>query len=151
MRNRQVGPDDAAEVLADLVSRVEYKPGWTFKLEEVSRGQGCEGLTLMIAATVTNSFAAGLEEAPIGVLHLMPVPGAAYDEATWRRWIFDQILLVEKHEALEFFRVDGDQPFFPNHDPGKDPYAIVETQSRDEAHAPAEPWFGGAPRDQHFH
>lgn len=133
-------------MLAELVVRVSYKPGWTFTLEEISRGQGCEGLTLMIGATVRNSFG----EDDVDVLHLMPVPPAAYDEATWRRWILEQILLVEKHEALEFFRVDGDQAFFPNHDPGKDPYAIVETQTRDEAHAPALPWVGGAPRDPHF-
>jgi hypothetical protein len=146
VRNRQIGPDDATEVLARLVERVTYKPGWRFSLEEVSRGQGCEGLTLMIGATVRNSFA----DVNVDVLHLMPVPPAAYDEPTWRRWILEQILLVEKHEALEFFRVDGDQAFFPNHDPGKDPYAIIETQTRDEAHAPALPWTGGAPRDQHF-
>lgn len=146
MRNRQVGPDDAAGVLADLVERVAYKPGWSFQLQEISRGQGCEGLTLMIGATVRDSFGDG----DVAVLHLMPVPGAAYDEGAWRRWILEQVLLVERHEALEFFRVDGDQPFFPNHDAGKDPYAIVETQTRDEAHTPATPWHGGAPVDQHF-
>ncbi len=146
MRNRQVGPSDAAAVLADVVSRVTYKPGWSFRLEEISRGQGCEGLTLLISGEVRDSFGGGMIE----IVHLMPVPPAAYVESAWRRWILEQILLVEKHEAMEFFRVDGDQPFFPNHDPGKDVYAIIETQSRDEAHAPATPWNGGAPVDPHF-
>jgi hypothetical protein len=146
VRNLQKGEPAAGDVLEDLVDRVTYKPGWTFELREISRGQGCEGLTLMIGATVQNSFGGD----DISVLHLMPVPPAAYDEATWKRWVLDQILLVEKHEALEFYRVDGDQPFFPNHDPGKDPYAIVETQTHDEAHAPALPWHGGAPADPHF-
>lgn len=145
MRNRQVGPDP--DILDDLVGRLTYKPGWTFSLEEISRGQGCEGLTLLIGAQVPDSFGNGM----VGVLHLMPVPPAAYDEPTWMRWIMEQILLVEKHEALEFFEVDGDKPYFPGHAPGRDPYTIAEVKSHEIAYAPATPWHGGPPTDPHFH
>lgn len=34
----------------------------------------------------------------------MPVPAAAYNEQSWTRWLLEQILLVEKHEAMEFFK-----------------------------------------------
>jgi hypothetical protein len=146
MRNLQKGDADAARVLAELVPRITYKPGWSFELHEVDRGQGCEGLTLSIKAEVHDSFSDGMTN----VWHLMPVLPAAYDERGWRRWILEQILMVEQHEALEFYRVDGEQPFFPNHDPGSNPYAIIETQTREQAHAAALPWNGGAPRDPHF-
>lgn len=146
MRNRQVGPSDAADVLADLVTRLSYKPDWTFDLVECSRGQGCEGLTLQIGATVTDSFGVGQTE----VLHLMPVPPAAYDAETWQRWVLDQILLVERHEALEFFRIDGEQAYFPEHGPGRDPYAIAEVKSAEQAYAAATPWVGGPALDPHF-
>lgn len=146
MRNRQVGPSDSADVLADLVRRLTYKPRWTFELQEISRGQGCEGLTLMISATVPDSFGNG----ETTVLHLMPVLPAAYDEEAWKRWILEQILLVEQHEALEFFRIDGEQAYFPGHGPGHSPYTIAEVKTPERAHAAAEPWHGGGPRDPHF-
>lgn len=146
MRNLQVGPDEATNVLAALVPRITYKPGWTFQLSEINRGQGCEGLTLLIGATVKNSFGDG----DVDVLHLMPVLPAAYDEESWVRWILEQILLVEQHEALEFFRIDGDQPYFPEHGPGRSPYSIAMVKSREQAHAPAVPWNGGGPTDPHF-
>jgi hypothetical protein len=87
---------------------------------------------------------------PIGILHLMPVLPAAYDEESWMRWVLEQIEMVERHEMLEFFRVDGDQPYFPAHGPGQNPYAIRLTTTRERAHAEAMPWHGGAPRDEHF-
>jgi hypothetical protein len=102
MRNLQKGDADAARVLAELVPRITYKPGWSFELHEVDRGQGCEGLTLSIKAEVHDSFSDGMTN----VWHLMPVLPA--------------------------------------------PYAIIETQTREQAHAAALPWNGGAPRDPHF-
>lgn len=146
MRNRQVGPNEATSVLAALVPRITYKPGWTFELQEISRGQGCEGLTLMIGATVPDSFGNGT----VSVLHLMPVLPAAYDEESWIRWILEQILLVEQHEALEFFRIDGDQHYFPEHGPGRNPYSIAQIKTKEQAYAAAVPWSGGQPRDEHF-
>lgn len=146
MRNRQVGPSDSAEVLAKLVKRISYKQGWSLELQEISRGQGCEGLTLCVSAEVVDTFSG----APIGVYHLMPVPPAAYDEETWQQWVLDQILLVERHETLEFFKVDGERPYFPEHGPGRDPYAVGLIKSYEQAHSAAVPWSGGSPQDEHF-
>jgi hypothetical protein len=144
MRNRQVGPD--TDALADLVSRLTYKPGWTFELKEISRGQGSEGLTLLIGAEVPDSFGNGRTN----VLHLMPVMPAAYDEETWQRWILDQILLVEQHEALEFFQIDGEKRYFPEHGPGRNPYTVADLKTPDQAHTAAVPWTNGPPQDEHF-
>lgn len=144
MRNRQVAPDPT--ILASLVSRLTYKPGWTFELKELDREQGSQGLTLCIAATVDDSF--GTE--PIHILHLMPVMPAAYDEETWARWLLDQIILVEQHEAMEFFRIDGNNTFMPEHAPGRNPYTIAEVKTHEQAHSPAHPFYGRPATGEHF-
>jgi hypothetical protein len=91
-------------VLDALVRRLEYRDGWDFSLVDLDRGQGSKGLTLIIRVTTVNSYP---PHEPLRVAHYMPVPPAAYDERSWQRWLFDQILLVERHEACEFFRTDG--------------------------------------------
>ena len=62
----------------------------------------------------------------------MIVPAAAYDERSWRRWIFEQILLVERHEAMEFFQVGDDKPFAPSHGFGQDPYLVREIGTEED-------------------
>jgi hypothetical protein len=152
MRNRQVGPDEAAAVLAALIPRITYKPGWTFELAEIDRGQGCQGLTLMIAAVLADSTN---PTNTVGVLHLMPVLPAAYDEDSWTAWVMEQIHLVEQHEMLEFFKVDDHAPFWPGHAPGRNPYGVSRVihalpKTAEQAHASATPWFGGPATDDHF-
>ena len=130
MRNVQRGNPESTDVLADLVSRMTYKPGWTFTLSECQRGQGCEGLTLMIACDdVPDSWGNGRTN----FLHLMPVLPAAFDRESWMIWLYEQVALVEKHESMEFFKIDGEAPFFPSHAPGHYPYALRRNIDRDVA------------------
>jgi hypothetical protein len=114
--------------LERLVESLHYKEGWWFKLRDIDRGQGSHGLTLVITIETPDSYN---PESTICVAHYMPVPPAAYDDRSWRRWLFEQVLLVERHEACEFFRlaqVDGaeDRPYAPSHGPGSDPYLVRE-------------------------
>ncbi len=111
------------DVLAELVAVLKYKPGWHFALYDLDRGQGSKGLTLVITVHTPDSYQ---PDRTIAVAHYMIVPPAAYDARSWRRWLFEQVLLVERHEAMEFFTVDGDKPFAPNHGPGRDPYTVHE-------------------------
>jgi hypothetical protein len=125
---RQEAPFPAA--LAYFVERLEYRPGWAFKLAHIDRGQGSEGLTLIITTWGYNSYHVGDGE-NYRVNHYMPVPPAAYNHESWKRWLFDQCLLVERHEAMEFFTIH-DSPgsehavksFAPNHGFGEDPYTV---------------------------
>jgi hypothetical protein len=126
-------------VLAEMVRTLRYKPGWCFTLNDITRGQGSLGLTLIINIHTVDSYN---PEQHISVNHYMPVPPAAYDYRSWRRWLFDQILLVERHEACEFFRFPvaprydlasdshyaqpDDRPYAPSHGPGSDPYLVRE-------------------------
>jgi hypothetical protein len=145
MRNRQVGPD--AVILAEVVAQTTYKPGWTFELREIDRGQGCQGLTLIVQAQVPDSCNEGQT---IGFAHLFPVLPAAYNRKAWIGWVLECVRMVEKHETLEWFRVNGEQVCFPSHAPGDNPYAVHWVRGSDEAFAAAAPWNGDSVSDEHF-
>jgi hypothetical protein len=139
--------------IPELVASVRYKPGWRFRLTEgptfnLGAGQiSSDATTGNYATTATTILVDGLEpvrrllievEAPdsddpsrmLRVTHTFPVPwGAlAFDgpPAWWRRWLLDRIFDVERHEAMEFFRLDNDRVFYPDHGPGMNPYAVVD-------------------------
>jgi hypothetical protein len=130
-------------ILADLVSRWRYRPGWRFELRDMDRGQGSKGLTLLIVAEVPDSY--NLDE-QIRVGHLMIVPAASYDERSWRRWLLEQCRFVDTHEAMELARIvreayrgqDGEmhevieRPWAPSHGPGNDPYMIRELGTEED-------------------
>ncbi len=105
----------------------------------MDRGQSSEGLTLDITTLTTNSYHPTVCEfcqssvTVYRVHHYFPVPPAAYDERSWRRWLFDQIVLVERHEAAEFFKIDDERPYAPSHGPGNDPYLIREVGTDEDA------------------
>lgn len=120
---RQIAPHPAE--LEDLVANVMYRPGWLFRLEDIDRGQGSEGLTLIITTKGYDSYHPDRGE-NYRVNHYMPVPPAAYDRRSWQRWLFDQLLLVERHECAEFFTVAGAKPYAPHHGPGNDPYIVFD-------------------------
>jgi len=131
---RQEAPDP--EPLAYLVDRLSYRPGWAFKLADVDRGQGSAGLTLIITTRGYDSYHPDRGE-NYRVNHYMPVPPAAYDSRSWQRWLFDQLLLVERHEAMEFFAVHDSpgsehavRPYAPSHGFGQDPYIVREIGTR---------------------
>ncbi len=109
--------------LADLVDGCVYRPGWIVRLAVIDRGQGSEGLTLVITTDTVNSYH---PDQPIRVQHLFPVPPAAYDVRAWQRWLFEQFRLVESHECAEFFQINGERPYAPSHGFGQDPYTIRE-------------------------
>ena len=117
------------DALEALVDRLYYKPGWNFHLADADRGQGSKGLTLAITVSTPDSYDLAKT---IRVCHYMIVPAAAFDERSWQRWVFEQILLVERHEACEFFRIGRDgwtgqvRPYSPSHGPGNDPYLVRE-------------------------
>jgi hypothetical protein len=119
------------DILAELVTRLRYRPGWTTKLQNIDRGQGSMGLTLIITTKGYDSYHVDQGE-NYRVNHYMPVPPAAYNEKSWRRWLLEQFLLVERHEACEFFKIDGKRPYAPLHGPGNDPYIIFEKSTDEE-------------------
>src|SRR5712671_6937924 len=43
-------------ILEDLVDNLRYRPGWLCRLESIDRGQGSEGLTLIITTLGYDSY-----------------------------------------------------------------------------------------------
>lgn len=113
------------EELADLVQKLEYRKGWRICLEDRDRGQGSSGLTLIVQTLGFDSYYPERGET-YRVNHFFPVPPAAYNRQSWQRWLLDQILLVESHEACEFFKIAGKRPYAPHHGPGWNPYTIFD-------------------------
>lgn len=126
------------DALADLVQRLTYRPGWRVWLEDVDRDKDTDGnvvgkgLTLVITTLGYNSYKPSDGET-YRVHHYFIVPAATFDERAWQRWLFDQFVLVETHEAMEFFRIDKHRPFAPNHSPGRNPYSILERGTEKDA------------------
>lgn len=137
---RQTAP--FPDALKKLVDGLTYRAGWTFSLEDTDRGQGSEGLTLKILIVCADTYH---PESRIRICHYMLVPPAAYDARSWRRWLLDQVLLVERHEACEFFQIDGQRPYAPNHGPGNDPYIVFDHATDEESRTS----YLGEVRDTH--
>ncbi len=127
-RMTQEAPWPAA--LVKLVHDLKYRDNWHFSLKHLDRGQGSVGLTLIIHIETVDTYH---HENPIRINHYMLVPSASYNEASWRRWLLDQILLVERHEACEFFQIDGQRPYAPHHGFGEDPYIIWDRGTDQDA------------------
>jgi hypothetical protein len=120
---RQQAPGSSLDVLSGLVDRLSYRDGWEFLLaDELDRGQGSKGTTLIITVTTPDSYR---PEHTISVNHYMLVPPASYDARSWTWWLFQQIGLVEQHERMEFFHIDGKPVYPPAHGPGNDPYLVL--------------------------
>lgn len=110
-------PGQGARLLRDLVSRLAYKPGWTFKVA------GPLGRYLCVFARTPDSQHPGCERT---TQHMFEIPDRLVNERSAVRWVFDQLLLCELHEAGEFLAVDGRRPFYPHHQDEGSPYDLVE-------------------------
>lgn len=121
--------------LYDVVTALQYKPGWTAELLPGYTVTGLESLypgrpvSLLITVSTRDSRD---PQKIIRVAHQFAVPAQEFvpplTPAQWERWVLDRIIDVERHEAMEFFAVAGRKPFFPDHARGGDPYAIVRRE-----------------------
>jgi hypothetical protein len=116
---------DTFPILAEIIERVQCKPGWTFLLVHEDGAK-----RLVITVPGYNSYR---PEQRLTVSHFFPVPVATYNEKTWRRWIFEMCRRVENHELGEWFRVGEIRPFAPLHGPGEDPYTVHEFRAELDA------------------
>jgi hypothetical protein len=120
MRQEAPWPHALEALVADLRHRPRYN---AHLVENLDRGQGCKGLTLVVHITEPDAYH---PERMRSVVHYFPVPAAAYDERSWRRWLFEQLHAISLHEDMENFTIDGDKPYAPSHGPGNDPYMLRE-------------------------
>lgn len=111
-----------------IVGDVDYKD-WAFTLDFYNREVGGEGLTLRIRVAAPDTHE---PEGPIIFwIHDFEVPARTFDPQTWQRWVFDCIMLAERHESMEQFRVAGEQVFFPAHSATSDMYETKHVTHRE--------------------
>jgi len=115
-------------ILTDLVANAKYRPGWRLGLDDIDRGQGSAGLTFIIRTIGYDTYNPD-EGQTYGVVHYFPVPPAAFNAESWKRWMLDCFIAVETHEACEFLQIGGTRPFAPHHGPGWDPYIVLHQGS----------------------
>lgn len=118
-------------ILEQLVDTLAYRPGWRFALDDIDRGQGSKGLTFIVVSLGYDTYNPQDGER-YRVQHYFPVPPAAFNEVSWRRWILDRMLEIERHEAAEFLQFDGERLYAPVHGPGFDPYIIFDHTNPDD-------------------
>lgn len=100
---------------AEVIAHLRYKPGWSFKLGGPGRRYLCAFVT------AADSLRPERERTTQHLFELPDLSGRALI-----RWIFDQLLLAERHESAEFFEVDGHRPFWPHHQDEGSPHDLVE-------------------------
>lgn len=105
--------------LLAIVDKVAYRD-WAFNVAVYEREVGGEGLTLRIRFPAPDTRDPG--GPVIFWIHDFEVPARTFDRIAWTRWVLDCIVLVHTHEAMEEFRVDGVQEFFPQHSATSDMY-----------------------------
>lgn len=103
--------------VASLVSRLAYKPGWALKIG------GPGGRYLCVFATTPDSDDATRTRT---TQHMFEIPDGLDGDHAAARWIFDCLLLAERHEAGEFFTLAGHRPFYPHHQDEGSPYDLVD-------------------------
>ncbi len=125
-------PETTWDLLEEIVNSIEYRPGWRIRLDRSRNGV----LELQIIAKGFDTHHPERGE-NYRVIHPFIVPPATYNRQSWTRWILECYIAVETHEACEFLRVDGKQPFAPNHGPGWAQYMIREVSRVEDAETTA--------------
>lgn len=106
------------ENLEMIVSDIDYKD-WCFTLDTYEREVGGEGLTLRIRFPAPDNCDPGVI---VFLIHDFEVPARILDNESWQEWVFDCVMLAERHESMELFKVFGEQVFFPAHSATSDMY-----------------------------
>lgn len=88
--------------LRAILAKFTYKPGWRFYVEK--------GM-LRVDAMVVDAYDHN-KMTPLGYLH--GIPSHVREDFPWERWLLDQIIEIERHEAMEFFEIDGVKVFDPH-------------------------------------
>lgn len=113
--------------LAEIVGGIAYKD-WSFTLDFYEREVCGEGLTLRIRFQAPDNC--DPEGRVVFLIHDFEVPARILDDESWQEWVFDCIMLAERHESMELFTVNSQRVFFPMHDARSDMYKTKHVRHR---------------------
>lgn len=90
------------EPLRDILRKFTYKPDWSFTIRD--------------GMLIIKTFAPDTDDMKsiVPVSTVASIPRFVRAEFPWDRWLLDQIMSVEDHEAREFFKIDGVKVFDPH-------------------------------------
>lgn len=88
--------------LKAILKHFTYRPGWRFTIH---RGM------LYVDALVID---ANQQDRNAPLAFRTALPTMVHDDFPWERWLFDTILGIERHEAAEFFQINGTKTFDPH-------------------------------------
>lgn len=103
--------------LERLLKHVTYKPGWRLSVmhnlfvESQPFGGVPMSVNVRIDIQTENSARPG---SMIQLTSIRPVDVCVYTIEELQAGLFDAVIRMERHEASEFFRVDGVAPFWPH-------------------------------------
>lgn len=90
-----------AREFQDHLKRITYKPGWIFSIDDTWTMRPY----LYISFRADDAFNPGRE---IKVGRCVPMPQWLPDIEYFEAWLFQEIMKMERHEAQEFFKRDGE-------------------------------------------
>ena len=93
-------PDE--EPLQRLLNGFTYRPDWSFVIEN--------GVLVVRALVIDTDNTGKIIPLQFGI----GLPSRVRPGFDWTRWLFDQIMEVERHEAQEFFKINGIKVFDPH-------------------------------------
>lgn len=108
-----------------LADRIDHRPGWRYEIlgapPAYAASDYYRGPVIRIHADVIDSHP---PNETLHIVHTFNVPGYFVEKQDWDDklffdWVWAETLGVERHEAREFFRVDGERY--------KDPHASTQT------------------------
>jgi hypothetical protein len=103
----------ATSKVRELLRRFTYKPGWRFKIagdyEDPPRPPGPGAIQVTFQAPDAYH-----PKRVVPIISVIAIPDQPEDEDRLARWLFDRILDIERHEAGEWFVIDGRRPFDPH-------------------------------------
>ena len=124
--------EDTLRWARDLLGRFRYKPEWTFEMHRDQMGP-MVAIRVMVpdsrhpdrppsyterSYTIMQGEPLHMERDDlIQISASFPIPidlQQTHDEARFWHWLREQVLFVERHEADEWFRVDGQLPYDPH-------------------------------------
>ncbi len=96
----------SSKELSDILTRYQYKPGWSLTVFE-----NWHGPTLRLVTTVPNSYNPN-DDISLGINSPIPPMETKEQFLTWVQW---RLIQVEEHESREWFRDLEGNPVFDPH------------------------------------
>lgn len=102
----------AAIQVWDQLNRCDYKPGWSWRLDNLDGGH----LYLIVEYPTTNTYSPNEPVSVRGKIEIPPYEVQYWSEERFMHWLAQRMVDLEIHESREWLRRDGalwDNPHAP--------------------------------------